>query len=84
YRDEYRNDNVRGVVERVDYRSGVLLLRETSTGRTMDVDMRQTARSSRVDLSDLRRGDYVELSGEWLRGGRFAADRIESVDSGRR
>jgi hypothetical protein len=81
---DYRGDSVRGVVERVDYRSGALLLRDSSSGRTIDIDMRDTTRSSRVDLNDLRRGDYVELSGEWLRGGNFAADRIESVDSGRR
>jgi hypothetical protein len=85
YRDgNYRGDSVHGVVERVDYRSGALLLRDSSSGRTIDIDMRDTTRSSRVDLNDLRRGDYVELSGEWLRGGNFAADRIESVESGRR
>jgi hypothetical protein len=86
YRDSRnsRGEFVRGVVERVDYRDGVLRLRDAQSGRTIDVDMRDTVRSSRVDLTDLRRGDYVELSGEWLRGGDFAADRIESVDSGRR
>jgi hypothetical protein len=78
------NDEIRGVVERVDYRSGVLLLRESSTGRTIDVDMRDTTRSSRVDLNDLRRGDRITLTGQWQRGGNFDAQRIESVSTGRR
>jgi hypothetical protein len=78
-----RDDYVRGVVERVDYRSGVLLLREASTRRTITVDMRDTRRSSRVDFGDLRRGDSVTLSGQWLRGGRFEADGIERVNSRR-
>jgi|SRR5690349_8314896 len=79
----YGNDDVRGVVERVDYRDGVLLLRDASTRQTIEVDMRDTRRSSRIDFSDLRRGDYVELSGQWLRGGRFVAEGIDSVDSRR-
>jgi len=78
----YRDDYVSGVVERVDRRSGVLVLRDA--GRTIEVDMRDTVRSSRVDFSDLRRGDVVTLSGQWTRGGLFAADRIDSVRSGRR
>lgn len=84
YRDEYRNEYVRGVVERVDYRSGTMLLRDASSRQTIEVDMRDTRRSSRIDLSDLRRGDYVTLNGQWLRGGRFVADGIDSVDNRRR
>jgi hypothetical protein len=78
------NDEIRGVVERVDYRSGALLLRDSSTGRTISVDMRDTNRSSRVDLNDVRRGDRITLSGQWQRGGNFDAQRIESVSTGRR
>ncbi len=78
-----RNDYVRGVVERVDYRSGTLQLRDSSSGRTINVDMRDTRRSSRVDLGDLRRGDRVTLTGQWLRGGRFEANAIDSVNSRR-
>jgi hypothetical protein len=82
--DRGYNDNyVRGTVERIDYRSDVLLLRDANTGRTIEVDMRDTRRSSRLDLNDLRRGDYIEVSGDWLRGGTFVADRIEAVDGGR-
>jgi hypothetical protein len=83
-RGSYRNESIRGVVKRIDFRSGVLLLRDASTGRTIDVDMRDTARSNRVDFGDLRRGDYVTLSGQWRRGGAFEANRIQSVDSRRR
>lgn len=79
----YGYGNIGGVVERVDYRSGFLLLRDTRDGRTFQVDMRDTVRSSRVDFGDLRPGDYVELSGSWLRNGAFAAARIDSVDTGR-
>lgn len=79
----YRDDYVRGVVERVDLRSGTLLLRDSSSRQTIAVDMRDTRRSSRIDLGDLRRGDAVTLSGQWLRGGRFVADGIDSVNSRR-
>jgi len=78
----YRADSISGVVERVDYRSGVLLLRDGR--RTIEVDMRDTARSSRMDFGDLRRGDRVTLAGQWTRGGLFAAERIDSVRTGRR
>jgi Ni/Co efflux regulator RcnB len=79
--DRGSNDNyVRGTVERIDLRSDVLLLRDANTGRTIEVDMRDTRRSSRVDLNDLRRGDFIEVSGDWARGGTFLADRIEAVD----
>jgi hypothetical protein len=79
----YRDDYVRGIVERVDFRNGTLLLRDSSTRQTITVDMRDTRNSSRIDLGDLRRGDSVTLSGQWLRGGRFVADGIESANSRR-
>ncbi len=75
----YNADYVRGTVERVDFRSGVLLLRDSRNGGTVEVDMRDTRRTSRIDFEDLRRGDYVELTGIWQRGGFFVAERIESV-----
>jgi hypothetical protein len=81
--DNYRDDYLRGVVELVDVRNGVLLLRDSSTRETTEVDMRDTRRSSRIDLGDLRRGDSVTLSGQWLRGGRFVAEDIESVNTRR-
>jgi hypothetical protein len=74
-----RNDTIRGTVERVDLRAGTLLLRDSSSRRTIAVDMRDTRRSSRVDLRDLHRGDVVTISGDWRRNGHFEADRIDSV-----
>jgi hypothetical protein len=64
---------VRGVVQQVDYRSGTLTLRDASTGRLFDVDMRE-AGGARVG-----RGDYVTLSGQWIQGNVFAAYRVDSV-----
>jgi hypothetical protein len=83
-RGGYDQGLVRGVVDRVDSRTGALRLRDAATGRLIDVDMRSTARGSRVDLNDLRRGDTVTLSGEWLRGNVFSAYRIDSVNTRRR
>ena len=80
----YQNDGyVRGVVDRIDYRYGTLLLREERTGRVLNVDMRDTARRSRIDLNDLRRGDRVSLNGNWSRNGVFRAYEIDSVRTGR-
>ena len=64
---------VRGVVQQVDYRSGMLTLRDASTGRLFEVDMRE-AGGARVG-----RGDYVTLSGQWIQGNVFAAYRVDSV-----
>jgi hypothetical protein len=80
-----RDETVRGIVERVDVRSGSLLLRVN--GRTLNVDMRDAGRygnrNSRLDLGDLRRGDAVTLNGQWLRDGRFIAESIDSVNTRR-
>jgi hypothetical protein len=83
YRQD-RDDNLRGTVERVDLRSGTLVLRTNGAGsRTIQVDMRDTRHSRRTDLRDLHRGDFVTLSGQWLRNGRFEAESIESVKTRR-
>lgn len=74
---------LRGVIQRVDYRSGILTLRDEASGRVVDVDMRDTARNSRIDLNDVRRGDYVTLSGQWVRNNAFAAYSIDSLNTGR-
>lgn len=81
YNDEY----VRGVVERVDYRRGTMVLRDDRTGRRVNAFMIGGNRGRRgVDLNDLRRGDVVVLTGDLHRNGVFEAYRIESVRSGRR
>jgi len=70
----YHEGFVRGVVDRVDYRTGTVWLRDANSGRliTADVDGRSAIRS-------LRRGEYVELSGQWIRGGVFDVARIDNV-----
>ena len=72
------NGFVRGIVDRVDYRTGTVWLRDDATGRviTADVDGRSAIRS-------LRRGEYVELTGQWIRGGVFDVARIDNVRSHR-
>lgn len=90
--DGYRNDGygdsyLTGYVQRVDYRRDVLELRDARTGRSITVDMRNVDRRGRhrrgVDVSDLRRGDYIEIAGDWSRRNVFRADYIDSVDSNR-
>lgn len=85
--DRYgRNDRgfVRGVVDRVDYRRGYAVIRDSYSGRAITVEMRRGRGGYRdVGLEDVRRGDYVEISGEWERGGVFDGYRIETVRQGR-
>jgi hypothetical protein len=84
YRGRYNDGFIRGLVDRIDYRRDVLVLRDERTGRFVEVDMRGTDRRRRsIDADDLRRGDFVSLSGQWIRG-TFVADRVESVRSGGR
>lgn len=88
-RDRYdRRDRVAtvgGVVERVDLRRDVIVLREARSGRSIVVDMDRLdeRRRRRADLTDLRRGDYVRLTGEWDRDG-FEAHRIDDIQYARR
>ena len=80
YNSGDRYDDVRGTIERVDYRRGVIVLHESATNRFVTVDMVRTG--GRIGLDDLRRGDYVEISGNFGRGV-FQAYRVESVRQGR-
>lgn len=74
---------VSGIVHRIDFRRGRLVLREAFNRRLVTVDMARTSRRRSADLAELRRGDRVTLSGEWTRSGVFRASRIESVRSAR-
>jgi hypothetical protein len=67
---------VRGYVEDVDYRRGTFVVRNEATGRWVTAVIRDRR------MADLRRGDYVELSGDWRRNGVFDAYRIHLVDYG--
>lgn len=88
YNDGYRDTYLTGYVQRVDYRRDVLEVRDERSGRSVTVDMRRLDRRNRrssrgIDVNDLRRGDYIELSGQWVRGNVFEADFIDGVDSRR-
>jgi hypothetical protein len=71
------DDSVAGIVERVDVRSGIADLRDDRSGRVIRVDLRSSGRRG-LDASDMRRGDYVELSGQWS-GGVFEAYNIDAI-----
>ena len=74
YNNGYYNQGlVRGVIQGIDYRAGTAWLRDDVSGRSITVDLR------RVNERRLRRGEYVELSGSWDRGGLFDAYRVERV-----
>jgi hypothetical protein len=74
--------SVRGTVESIDLHSGIVIIIEDGSNR------RTTAllppRDRRVD--DIRVGDYIELSGSWVRGRNyeFDADSLDRLDPGRR
>jgi hypothetical protein len=79
YRNRSDNGIVRGVVDRVDRRSGTLWLRDDSSGRVIAVDMTAAGQYGRSGLRDLRRGQYVELTGQWTRQGDFHVARIDNI-----
>ena len=85
--DRYRDGLVAGTVVRIDYHRHVLELRDGRSGRVVIVDLHRAERRSRrsrgLDVADVRRGDYIEISGDWVRGGVFRADHIESIDTHR-
>jgi len=68
---------VRGVVESVDYRRGSMVIRDDASGSFVTILMRGD--DPRFD--SLRNGDYVSLSGDWVRG-YFQAFRVDNVDDG--
>lgn len=76
-RGSYGRGDIRGYVEDVDYRRGTFVIRNERTGTFVTVVDRD--RSVRV-----REGDYVEISGEWRRGGVFRAYDIDILDRYRR
>lgn len=79
YGDRY-TARLSGRVERVNFRTNTLILREARTGRTIEVRMRLTEHRRGVDFGDLRRGDRITLVGQWDHND-FNAFRIESVET---
>ena len=69
--------DLRGLVESVDYRRGSLVIRDDVSGQFVTVVMR--GGDPRFD--SLRTGDYVDLSGDWVRG-YFNAYRVDRIDDG--
>lgn len=76
YRDSRRNDYVRGVVVDVDRRSFVL--RDDRSGERLRVLMVGRDRT----FDHIRRGDYIEVTGDWTRGV-FEGYRADILDSRR-
>ena len=79
------DDILRGTVVRMDAKNVSMIIREERSGRMVHVDVMQSDHdwNRPHDFDDLRRGDFVVLSGDWTRGRDFNAYRIESV-KGRR
>jgi hypothetical protein len=72
---------IRGTVERIDYRRDIIVIRDARTGRAIDVNLQRAV--GRIDSRDLRYGDFVVISGNWIRGSWFDAHRVETVRSRR-
>jgi len=66
---------IRGVVESVDYRRGTLVVRDDNSGEFVTTVMRGRDRT----FDSLRPGDYIELSGDWIRG-TFEAYRADLLN----
>jgi hypothetical protein len=66
---------LQGYVERLDYASGTLVVRDDSSGRYATVLIR--SRDAQFDY--LQPGDWVTLAGVWTRDGYFEAYRIEDL-----
>jgi hypothetical protein len=70
--------DLRGVVESVDYRRGTIVIRDDISGNFVTSQMRGRDRV----MDTLRPGDYVVLSGDWVRGGVFEAYRADLLNDG--
>jgi hypothetical protein len=75
YRD-HRDETLRGTVIRVNYRLGSIVVR-ASNGDTIRVDTRDIdSRGPALDIGEIRRGDTVEIRGDWARDDLFHANRV--------
>ncbi len=78
----YADDILSGYVERVDYRTGSMWVRDGRSGREFVVDTRSIdPRYNRIDARDVQRGDRVTFVGSFARGGVFIADRIDAINT---
>jgi hypothetical protein len=67
---QQRQQYVSGIVQRFNPRSGLLTLRDGSSRRTITID------TSGMRMRNLRRGDYITVSGQWQGGNVFTAYSI--------
>jgi hypothetical protein len=74
----YTRGEIRGIVESVDLRRGTMVINDDLSHQFVTVEL---PRDRRVEYA--RPGDYIELSGDWTRGGVFAAYRLDRLDEGR-
>jgi hypothetical protein len=70
----YDNGYVRGVVDQVDYRTGTVWLQDAQSGIEI-----QAAVGNGYALSNLHRGELVELTGQWVGGGVFDVARVAAI-----
>jgi hypothetical protein len=70
----YDNGYVRGVIDRVDYRTGTVWLQDQASGCEIRADV-----GSGYALRGLHRGEFVELTGQWIGGGVFDVARIANI-----
>jgi hypothetical protein len=74
------DNGVRGVVDGLDFRAGLLYVRDDASRRVIAVDMRRVDRRySNVDFGDLHPGDRVSIGGAWIGDGTFAAASINAA-----
>ena len=69
----YDNGYVRGVIDRVDYRTGTVWLQDDRSGAEIRAAIGGYA------LRGLHRGELVELTGQWIGGGVFDVARVASI-----
>jgi hypothetical protein len=75
------DNGLRGVVDGLDFRAGLLYVRDDSSRRVVTVDMQRVDRRyGNVDFGDLHPGDRVSLGGAWLSDGSFAAASVNAVN----
>jgi len=74
--DGYNDSVVRGVVESIDLHTGLVVLNDEASRRSVTAIL--PPRDRRVD--EIRVGDYIELSGGWTHSGQFDADTLDRFE----
>lgn len=70
----YNNAAIRGVVDTVDYRTGIVWIRDEASGQEI-----RAAVGSGYALEGLHRGELVELTGQWAGNGVFGVTSIANL-----